>query len=188
MCNDVAVFHSLPDYIAVTQFPALYLLKGIHSSSSMSSSRVRLMAYSGFYKSHLLHGLPGSLLPLDLYQTPCFNTCSAPILTTYASLSCLHFLILSVIENTLDSFLVLILNFMQPCTYCTNLRSPFPQGDTTFHGGGIVRSNEAGGYADGSTSSWQGYLSWTGARQSVSHNDRLGERLSGMVKPTHLRE
>jgi hypothetical protein len=37
------------------------------------NSRITPMACTGFYEFHLLHGLPGSLLPLGLYQRACFG-------------------------------------------------------------------------------------------------------------------
>jgi hypothetical protein len=67
------------------------------------------LACSGFYKFRLLRGLPGSLFPLCLYQTACFGARPSSFISTC---SCLRLLILSLIENTpnyflLSSFLIL---------------------------------------------------------------------------------
>jgi hypothetical protein len=71
-----------------------------------SNSRINPLACSSFYEFHILRGLPGSLLPLGLYQRACFSTRPPSILPTCSSQSCLCLLILSLIENTPNSFLI----------------------------------------------------------------------------------
>jgi hypothetical protein len=71
-----------------------------------SSSRIRLLASSVFYKFHLLHGLLGSLLLLGLYQGVCFGTRFSSIISACSSRSCLYILTVSFAENTRKHFLL----------------------------------------------------------------------------------
>jgi hypothetical protein len=76
-----------------------------------SNSRIRPLTCSDVYEFHLLRGLPGSLLPLGLYQITCFGTRPSSVLSTCSSQCCLFILILSLIENIpncllMSSFLI----------------------------------------------------------------------------------
>jgi hypothetical protein len=56
--------------------------EGLRNLYFFSISRIRSLAYSGFYEFHLLRGLPGSLLPLGLYQRACSGTHPSSSLST----------------------------------------------------------------------------------------------------------
>jgi hypothetical protein len=100
----ILVSHSFPTAARFTR-PLLLL---------HSNSRIRPLACSGFYELHLLRGLPGSLLPLGLYQIACFGTRPSSILSTCSSQSCLYLIILSLTENTPNSFLISAIEVRSP--------------------------------------------------------------------------
>jgi hypothetical protein len=73
---------------------------------SSSDSRIRPMAYPGFYEFHLLRGLAGSLLPSGQHPTGCFGTRPSPVLSACSCKPRECPLVLSLIENTPNSFLI----------------------------------------------------------------------------------
>jgi hypothetical protein len=71
------------------------------------------LACSGFFEFQLLRGLPGSLLPVGLYQRACFGTRPSSVLSTCSSQSCLYLLILSFIENTSNSVVNILRGYLK---------------------------------------------------------------------------
>lgn len=76
------------------------------------------MACSGFYNSHLLHGLPRSLLSHGLHGRACSGIRPCSILPTYSSHSCLLFS-----ENTPDSVIVVRLREVGIPALCNTVTS-----------------------------------------------------------------